>query len=216
MSEDKKYPLTELKRKELRRKGIIPYSPLSLRSLLIGIFLIATGFAYTDGVTFKFDQNYLREDPDQYASLFYRTAFYLLAFSLTGFFATFISALIQTSFLFIPFGKYPDGVRAQSSNISISKVFKFSIFLLTILSLLGVLLGFFYSIFRKEYIRGISEDTSLQFFYLLRITSFSQILYITGFMFLLVSTIAFIYSKLAFFDVHKMSKSEILEEMTDS
>lgn len=167
MSEDKKYPLTELKRKDLRNKGIIAYSPLSLRSLLIGIVLMAGGFAYANGITFVFDQNYLKGDLDQRADLFYKIILYFLAFSVTGFFVTFISALFQTSFLFIPFRRYPEGVRAQSSKITISKVLKFFIFLLTILTLMSLLLGFFYSIFKKEYLRGISEDTSLQFFYLI-------------------------------------------------
>jgi flagellar biosynthesis protein FlhB len=216
MSEDKKYPLTELKRKNLRCKGIIPYSTISLRASLISIFLMASAFAYSRETTFIFDQEYVKSNLDQYTKLFYNFVIYLLAFSFFGFVSTFISGLLQTSFLFIPFSRYPEGIRIQSSIITISKVLKFFIFFVSILVLLSFVLGFFYSIFKKEFIRSISEDTSLQFFYLMRITSFSQILYILAFIFILISIMTSIYSKLSFLDAHKMGKSEILEEMEDS
>lgn len=212
MSSDKYLPPTEHKLKELRSKAIVPFSNLSLRLAYAGIifsmiFILTKNF---DKISYSSIIEPLSMNSFQML-LFYST---LITILLLAIYVTL--ALIQTNFLVVAPKKFPEGIKTLNMKNSIKKtIFSFSAY-----CFLGMILFLLGTIFTNQFFSSLKspepEASEIYFYYLLRISSYSSYLLFISILLITASIIFYILKRINYFEEHKMSRAELLQEISES
>lgn len=207
MSLDKQYPLSETKRKELRREGVVPYSAIATRSFLISF--LSFSFLYLfNGTTLEGFKLLPSLDPLPFIEL----SNLLVYLSLATIIFIIIMQFFQTSFLLLSFRKHPKGIRNQERKKKAGRIFYRII--------IGILTSSFIILFLYHLITDWSDGykritehgdmTSIR--ELISSIPFEQFGYFISITFLTLGIISYITARINFLEHHRMSKNEIIEE----
>jgi flagellar biosynthesis protein FlhB len=217
MSEDKQYPLTETKRKELRKQGIVPYSFISSRTFTLAVLFALSGYAWNS----LFESMLSNKTETSLINFMSEVTFdkgigLLISYSLLFFTLVILAGLVQTTFLFLPYNKYKNGIRytlRKHKAVSITRN------ILSLVSIIIIPIIFVYITIKQFHYHFMNlepQATPVHLIYLIKVASIGPLLFgISAFLFF-VAVISYIYSRIRFFEHHKMSKNELTEEMKDS
>ncbi len=217
MSHDKQYPLTETKRKELRSKGIVPYSTISVRTLFLACLFAISGLLFVQlPGNFFLNQSYTFPEMSPDIDVFNSLVFYMLSGCILGFSLVLLLGFIQTNFLILPYRKYKSGIKVQQKRLTLNKQFQATFITMLLASILGIITALFLHQFFNTFLKLEPQPASIYFFYILRVLSFEFFLYGLSLFLVFLAVLAFIYKRVRFLEEHKMSRVELLEEMRDS
>ncbi len=208
------YPPSSSKIKTLKENGIFPFSYTSkIISTYVYITLSIFLFFPNDlDLLFPFG---LEGDPtDLNSSIELSKTWFAISLKiiLTFTFLTFLTSLYQSSFLFLPFRRYKDGNFKKniggnrSSNITIA------------IAALTITLLFLFVLYQQIIANISSSEITFTTFsnlpsYIYSIKTFMMFLNI----FLFISTLGLVFKeKFDFYSNHKMSKSEIIQEIQEN
>lgn len=215
MSDDKQYPLSENKKKELRKRGVVPFSPLVIPAALVaGVYFLLSESMESGNLTTGFSkflfEHYFELNPYEILLLIKNYLLKLSFYSIVLLFVSLGLGLLQTAFLFLPMGRYPEGVRLTGRKKNISTIYTQSIGASTMIILMGALVFF---TLRAELILSntpIADD--LPSFMANKFHGFISLLNTLPAFLVTISVLAFISSKIRYYTQHKMSRDEILAE----
>ncbi|HMO16805.1 MAG TPA: EscU/YscU/HrcU family type III secretion system export apparatus switch protein [Oligoflexia bacterium] len=218
MVDNKQYPISKHKEKELRKKGIVPFSRFFIPASLLTILFTLTTISIDNQTNLEnasiLLSEYLKSEnvfnPDNNAI----PGFYLIiTCTLIFLFISVLLGLLQTGFLLLTPGRYPEGIKRNNKRITL---YLYGTRLITITVLISCIGSLLYSGYNNWVLYNLElahiNYKNLGFYY----SEIRTILYDTSFslmlIFLIVSIIILIISKLAYLNTHRMSRDEILSE----
>lgn len=213
MSNDKQYPLTESKKKALRSQGIVPYSRFSVRAFFLAIVCFLGAKYHSKFADHLLDHSFKStfHSLDANNTIYYVVKF-MITSSIFGFSLILFLGFLNTAFLFLPYNKHPEGVRSKIKTNSLTTKIKNSILLLLFFLLLLIAAAVTLTISKALFSNSNLEISSLQAIYLIKVIPFSLFLNSVGLLLLLTSLISYVYVKLNFYSLHKMTREELIQE----
>jgi flagellar biosynthesis protein FlhB len=217
MSDGKIFPMTENRRKSLRQKGITPYSPASIRAGTLALLCMLGGTLYKKIMLYLHSpDSTVLHDSIATIDFFYHIISYTMLIACMGVCCFIIMGGIQTSFLVLPFRKYPEGVYIKTQKKSLKSLLKTFALLSITAAILGKLVFSFLSDFNTTFTSLVHQIELIHVLYLFRILPIDTILYASGVFLLFTALLVHIHTRATFLERNKMTRGELFEEMNDS